>query len=155
MGHLYLQPFTLPKQSKYLDPSYKMGLDFRNCFGRKKLHLITEEIRYILTLLYSERLKLYTNLAFLSAVGLNAGSESFYAKYLAKEMLSLSKKGYSGQVHIIKILSMGADRSEQRSILSTFKNASFLSFHFCVMDNIWTKSSMLIYVRLLYLHVSA
>ena len=127
MKFSYNTSFTLPKQSKYLDPSYKMGLDFRNCFGRKKLHLITEEIRYILTLLYSERLKLYTNLAFLSAVGLNAGSESFYAKYLAKEMLSLSTKGYSGQVHIIKILSIGADRSEQRPIMFAVPFASSAS----------------------------
>ena len=44
---------------------------------------------------------------------------------------------------------------EEVNILSTFKNASFLSFHFCVMDNIWTKSSMQIYVRLPYLYVSA
>ena len=28
---------------KDLDPSYKMGLDFWDCFGRKKLCLITEE----------------------------------------------------------------------------------------------------------------
>ena len=28
--------FTLPKQSKDLDPSYKMDLDFWDCFGRKK-----------------------------------------------------------------------------------------------------------------------
>ena len=31
---------------KYLDPSYKMDLDIWDCFGRKKLHLITKEIRY-------------------------------------------------------------------------------------------------------------
>ena len=32
---------------KYLDPSYKTDLDLCDCFGRKKLRLITEEIRYI------------------------------------------------------------------------------------------------------------
>ena len=32
---------------KDLDPSYKMDLDLWDCFGRKKLHLITEEIRYV------------------------------------------------------------------------------------------------------------
>ena len=33
---------------KDLDPSYKMDLDFWDCFGRKeKLHLIKEEIRYL------------------------------------------------------------------------------------------------------------
>ena len=31
---------------KDLDPSCKMDLDLRDCFGRKTLHLITEEIRY-------------------------------------------------------------------------------------------------------------
>ena len=31
---------------KDLDPSCKMDLDFWNCFGRKTLRLITEEIRY-------------------------------------------------------------------------------------------------------------
>ena len=31
---------------KDLDPSYKMDLDLWDCFGRKNLHLITEEIRY-------------------------------------------------------------------------------------------------------------
>ena len=32
---------------KDLDPSYKTDLDLWDCFGRKKLRLITEEIRYI------------------------------------------------------------------------------------------------------------
>ena len=31
---------------KDLDPSYKTDLDLLDCFGRKKLRLITEEIRY-------------------------------------------------------------------------------------------------------------
>ena len=31
---------------KLLDPSYKMDLGFWDCFGRKKLCLITKEIRY-------------------------------------------------------------------------------------------------------------
>ena len=31
---------------KDLDPSYKMDLDFWDCFGRKKHHLVSEEIRY-------------------------------------------------------------------------------------------------------------
>ena len=33
--------------SKYLDPSYKVDLDFWDCFGMKKLCLITKEIWYI------------------------------------------------------------------------------------------------------------
>ena len=32
---------------KDLDPSYQTDLDFWDCFGRNKLRLITEEIRYI------------------------------------------------------------------------------------------------------------
>ena len=32
---------------KDLDPSYKMDLDFWDCFGQK-LHLIVEEIRYLI-----------------------------------------------------------------------------------------------------------
>ena len=31
---------------KDLDPSCKTDLDFWDCFGRKKHHLISEEIRY-------------------------------------------------------------------------------------------------------------
>ena len=38
---------TLPKQSQDLDQSYKMDLDFWDCFGRKKHRLISEEIRYL------------------------------------------------------------------------------------------------------------
>ena len=46
--HCYMR-FTLPKQSKDLDLSFKRDLDFLDCFGRKKkLHLITEEIWYCL-----------------------------------------------------------------------------------------------------------
>ena len=32
---------------KDLDPSYKMDLDLWDCFGGKKIHLISEEIRYL------------------------------------------------------------------------------------------------------------
>ena len=32
---------------KDLDPFYKTDLDFWDCFGRKKKHLITEEERYL------------------------------------------------------------------------------------------------------------
>ena len=32
--------------------------------------------------------------------------------------------------------------SRVECILHTFKNATFSVFHFCVMDNIWTKKSM-------------
>ena len=35
-----------------LDPSYKMDLDFWDCFGRKKLRLITKEIRYFYSVAY-------------------------------------------------------------------------------------------------------
>ena len=44
MKFCYNTTFTLPKQD--LDPSYKMDLDLWDCFGRKKLCLITEEIWY-------------------------------------------------------------------------------------------------------------
>ena len=39
---------VLPFQTnaKDLDPSYKTDLDFWDCIERKKLRLITEEIRY-------------------------------------------------------------------------------------------------------------
>ena len=39
---------TIPflNNPKDLDPSYKMDLDLWDCFGRKKLRLIIEEIRY-------------------------------------------------------------------------------------------------------------
>ena len=33
-------------RSKDLDPFYKMEIDFLDCFGRKKLCLIMEEIQY-------------------------------------------------------------------------------------------------------------
>ena len=36
---------------KDLGPSYKMDLDFWNCFGRKKLYLMTEEMQYAYLLL--------------------------------------------------------------------------------------------------------
>ena len=41
---------VLPFQNnlKDLDPSYKTDLDLWDCFGRKKIHLISEEIWYIL-----------------------------------------------------------------------------------------------------------
>ena len=45
MKFSYNTKLTLPK-SKDLDPSYKMDLGLWECFGRKKLCLITEEIRY-------------------------------------------------------------------------------------------------------------
>ena len=39
---------TFLNNPKDLDPSYKMDLDFWNCFGREKnLRLIAEEIRHI------------------------------------------------------------------------------------------------------------
>ena len=34
--------------NQQLDPSYKMDLDLWDCFGRKKIRLISEEIRYAL-----------------------------------------------------------------------------------------------------------
>ena len=39
---------SLPFQNnpEDLDPSYKMDLDFRDCFDRKNLCLIAEEIRF-------------------------------------------------------------------------------------------------------------
>ena len=42
-----------------LDPSYKMDLDFWDCFGRKKknLCLIAEEILYVLFLLVTVKTK--------------------------------------------------------------------------------------------------
>ena len=52
MGLIDTPPFAiipiLPflNNPKDLDPSYKMDLDLWDCFGRKKLCLITEEIRY-------------------------------------------------------------------------------------------------------------
>ena len=43
-----IQVLLFLNNAKDLDPSYKMDLDFRNCFGRgKKLHLFSKEIRYM------------------------------------------------------------------------------------------------------------
>ena len=39
ISSLIRQIFFLPKQSKNLDPSYKMDLDLRNCLGRVRLVL--------------------------------------------------------------------------------------------------------------------
>ena len=36
--------FPFQNNPKDLDPSYKTDLDFWDCFGKEKLHLITEEI---------------------------------------------------------------------------------------------------------------
>ena len=46
MKFCYNTRFTLFKQPKDQDLSYKTDLDFLDCFGRKKLCLITEEIWY-------------------------------------------------------------------------------------------------------------
>ena len=49
--------------AKDLDPSYKMDLDFWNCFGRNKHCFTTEEIRYLLNLfsiLNSQEVSFYT-----------------------------------------------------------------------------------------------
>ena len=40
-----ISPFQ--NNPKDLDPSFKMDLDLWDCFGRKKLHLIIEEIRLL------------------------------------------------------------------------------------------------------------
>ena len=40
-----LDPSYLPKQSKDLDPSYKTILDLWDCFGRENLCVITEEMK--------------------------------------------------------------------------------------------------------------
>ena len=56
--------FTILK-TKNLDSSYKMDLDFYKYFGRK-----TNPSYSQLSLLHSERPKLYTILDFLSAIGL-------------------------------------------------------------------------------------
>ena len=42
-----MEVFSLPKQSKNLDPSYKMDLDFQDCFGRGKLIFLLNFIRQI------------------------------------------------------------------------------------------------------------
>ena len=44
---------------KDLDPSYKMDLDLWDCFGRKNLRLLTEEIRYV-KMAESMKVYLYT-----------------------------------------------------------------------------------------------
>ena len=41
-----IRGLTFLNNPKYLDPSYKMDLDFWDCFGRKKLCLISEKIWY-------------------------------------------------------------------------------------------------------------
>ena len=46
MKFCYNTNFTFLNNLKDLDPSYKTDLDLWDCFGRKKLCLITEEIRY-------------------------------------------------------------------------------------------------------------
>ena len=46
MKFCYNMSCTLHKQSQDLDLSYKTDLDFWDCFGRKQLRLITEEIWY-------------------------------------------------------------------------------------------------------------
>ena len=43
--------------SKDLDPSFKMDLDLWDCFERKKLHLITEEIWYLFLLRHKKWLR--------------------------------------------------------------------------------------------------
>ena len=40
-----IRVLSVPNNPKDLDPSYKMDLDFWDCLGRKKLGVITEEIR--------------------------------------------------------------------------------------------------------------
>ena len=45
MKFCYMQVLPFPNSPKHLDPSSKMDLDFWDCFGMKKLCLITEEIR--------------------------------------------------------------------------------------------------------------
>ena len=46
MKFCYNTSFNFLNNPKDLDPSYKMDLNFWVCFGRKKLYLITKEIRY-------------------------------------------------------------------------------------------------------------
>ena len=43
-NHAVIRVLPFLNNPKDLDPSYKMDLDFLDCFGREKLHLITEEI---------------------------------------------------------------------------------------------------------------
>ena len=47
-----IQGLPFLNNPKDLDPSYKTDLDFWDCFARKNLRLITEEIWYILIPLY-------------------------------------------------------------------------------------------------------
>ena len=44
-GIIPILPF--PNNPKDLDPSFKIDLDPRDCFGRKIIRLITEEIGYM------------------------------------------------------------------------------------------------------------
>ena len=44
MKFCYNRSFTHPKQSQRSTSVLKTDLDFRDCFGRKKLHFITKEI---------------------------------------------------------------------------------------------------------------
>ena len=46
MKFCYNTNFTLPKQSQRSRSVLQADLDLWDCFGRKKLRLITEEIRY-------------------------------------------------------------------------------------------------------------
>ena len=46
MKFCYNTNYTFLTNRKDLDPSYKTDLDLWDCFGRKNLRLITEEIRY-------------------------------------------------------------------------------------------------------------
>ena len=39
--------FSFQNNLKNLDPSYKMDLDFWDCFGRENLCFITKELRYL------------------------------------------------------------------------------------------------------------
>ena len=47
MKFWYIQVLPFLNNPKDLDPSYKMDLDFQDCFGRKKLHLIAKEKWYM------------------------------------------------------------------------------------------------------------
>ena len=58
-----MEVFPFQNTPKHLEPSYKMDLDIWDCSKREEP---------LLTLLHSERPKLYTVLAFLSAVKVKA-----------------------------------------------------------------------------------
>ena len=45
MKFAIIQVLPVQNNLKDLDPSYKMDLDLLDCFGRKTLRLISEEIR--------------------------------------------------------------------------------------------------------------